>query len=128
TGLRRIAFGVLVGGGALAVLGGLVGYVVGPEVVGLLFGPEFEPDRLVAAMAAAGVMAASTAQIAGQVLVAAGGTGKLAAAWATGLVVAAGALVIAPLAVDRTVALGFLLGEATAAIAVAVMTLGVRQS
>ncbi|MEX2279354.1 MAG: hypothetical protein WEA76_04630 [Acidimicrobiia bacterium] len=127
-GLRRIAFGVLVGGGALVVLGGMVGYLVGPEVVGLLFGPEFMPDRLVAAMAAAGVMSASTAQIAGQVLVAAGGTGKLATSWAVGLVVALAVLVVSPLAIDRTVALGFLLGEATAAIAVAVMTLGVRRS
>lgn len=127
-GLRRITLGVLVGGGALALLGGAVGYLVGPEVVGLLFGPEFEPDRLVAAMAAAGVVAASTAQIAGQVLVAAGGTGRLASAWAAGLAVAVTVLVVAPLAVDRTVALGFLLGEATAAVVVAIMTLGVRRS
>jgi len=127
-GLRRIALGVLVGGGALAVLGGVVGYTVGPEVVGFLFGPEFEPDRLVAAMAAAGVVAASTAQVAGQVLVAAGGTGKLAASWAAGLVVALAVLVLAPLAVDRTVALGFLAGEATAAVVVAIMTLGVQRS
>jgi O-antigen/teichoic acid export membrane protein len=127
-GLRRISFGVLVGGGALAVCGGLVGYLVGPEVVGLLFGPAFEPDRMVAAMAAAGVMSASTAQIAGQVLVAAGGTGKLATSWASGLAVALVVLVIAPLAVDQTVALAFLLGEATAAVMVAVMTLGVRRS
>jgi hypothetical protein len=96
--------------------------------VGFLFGPEFEPDRLVAAMAAAGVVAASTAQVAGQVLVAAGGTGKLAASWAAGLVVALAVLVLAPLAVDRTVALGFLAGEATAAVVVAIMTLGVQRS
>jgi O-antigen/teichoic acid export membrane protein len=109
---------VLIGGGGLAVLGGLVGYFVGPEVVGLLFGSEFEPDRLVAAMAAAGVVAASTAQVAGQVLVAAGGTGKLAASWAIGLL--GGARVgDEPAGVDRTVALGFLLGEATAAVMVA---------
>ncbi|MEX2655313.1 MAG: hypothetical protein WD532_09845 [Acidimicrobiia bacterium] len=127
-GLRRIAFGVLVGGSALVLLGGMVGYLVGPEVVGLLFGPEFMPDRLVAAMAAAGMMSASTAQIAGQVLVAAGGTGKLAVSWTVGLVVALAVLVVSPLAIDRTVALGFLLGEATAAVAVAVMTLGVRRS
>ncbi len=127
-GLRRISLGVLVGGGALAVLGGVVGYVVGPEVVGLLFGPEFQPDRLVAAMAAAGVVAASTAQVAGQVLVAAGGTGKLAASWTAGLVVAVLVLVLNPLAIDRTVALGFLLGEATAAVVVAIMTLGVQRS
>ncbi len=128
SGLRRISLGVLMAGGVLSVAGGAVGYLVGPEVVTLLFGPEFEPDRLVAAMAAAGIVAASTAQIAGQILVAAGGTGKLATAWAFGLVVAVVVLVVQPGAIDRTVAFGFLLGEATAAIAVAVMTLGVRRS
>jgi O-antigen/teichoic acid export membrane protein len=128
SGLRRISLGVLVGGGGLAVLGGAVGYVVGPEVVGVLFGPEFEPDRLVAAMAAAGVVAASTAQVAGQVLVAAGGTGRLAIAWACGLAVAVAVLIVNPWAIDRTVGLGFLLGEATAAIVVAIMTIGVRRS
>jgi O-antigen/teichoic acid export membrane protein len=128
SGLRRISLGVLVGGGVLAVAGGGVGYLVGPEVVTLLFGPEFEPDRLVAAMAAAGVVAASTAQIAGQILVAAGGTGKLATAWATGLAAAVVVLFVQPGAIDRTVAFGFLLGEATAAIVVAAMTLGVRRS
>jgi O-antigen/teichoic acid export membrane protein len=128
SGLRKISLGVLVGGGVLAVLGGAVGYFAGPEVVGLLFGAEFEPDRIMAAMAAAGVVAASTAQIAGQVLVAAGGTGRLAAAWSSGLLVALVVLWVNPLVIDRTVALGFLLGEATAAIVVAVMTLGVRRS
>lgn len=127
-GLRRIAFGVLVGGGALAVLGGAVGYLIGPEVVGLLFGDEFRPDRLVAAMAAGGVVAASTAQVAGQALVAAGGTGRLAASWASGLVVALSVLVLAPIAADRAVALGFLAGEATAAVVVAFMTLRVQRS
>ena len=127
-GLRRIAFGVLVGGGLLALVGAGVGYLIGPEVVGALFGPEFEPDRLVAAMAAAGVVAASTAQVAGQALVAGGGTGKLAASWTAGLMVALVVLVAAPLAVDRTVGLAFVLGEATAAIVMAFMTLGVRRS
>lgn len=128
SGLRRISLGVLVGGGGLSVAGGAVGYLVGPEVVTLLFGPAFEPDRLVAAMAAAGVVAASTAQIAGQILVAARGTGKLATAWAIGLAVAVVVLVVEPYAIDLTVAFGFLLGEATAATVVAAMTLGVRRS
>ncbi|MFP5333632.1 MAG: hypothetical protein ACLGHX_14890 [Acidimicrobiia bacterium] len=128
TGLRKIALGVLVGGGMLAVVGGAVGYFVGPEVVGLLFGSDFEPDRLVAAMAAAGVVAASTAQVAGQALVAAGGTGKLAVSWASGLVVALVVLTLSPFDIARTVALAFLVGEATAATVVAFMTLGVRRS
>lgn len=37
-GLRRIAVRVLAAGGVLTLLGALVGWLVGPEVVGLLFG------------------------------------------------------------------------------------------
>jgi O-antigen/teichoic acid export membrane protein len=127
-GLRRISLGVIVGGGGLTLAGGLVGHLVGPEVVALLLGAEFEPDRLVAAMAAAGVVAASTAQVAGQVLVAAGGTRKLATVWGAGLAVAVTVMILVPLAPDRAVSLGFLIGELTSALAVAVMTLGVRRS
>lgn len=123
SGLRKLALGVILGGGGLALAGGAVGWFIGPEVVGALFGAEFEPDRAVAAMAAAGVVAASTAQIAGQVLVAAGGTGRLAVAWTTGLVTAVITLVVSPFGAATTVGLAFLLGESVAAMAVATMTL-----
>lgn len=127
-GLRKIALGVVLGGGALALAGGAVGWFIGPEVVGALFGAEFEPARQVAAMAAAGVVAASTAQIAGQALVAAGGTGRLALAWTAGLASALVVLALAPFDPAVTVGAAFVLGESVAAIVVASMTLRVGSS
>lgn len=122
-GLRRMA-GMVIGGGAiLAALGGLVGWLVGPEVVGMLFGREFMPDRLAAALIAAGVVAASTTQVAGQVLVARGRTGLLAGAWIAGLVIALGSLMVLTLTPDRTVAGAFMLGELGATVVLAALTL-----
>ena len=76
-GLAQIARLVVIGGVVLAGLGALVGWFFGPEVVSLLFIPEFAPSSTVAALTAAGVTAAATAQIAGQVLVAEGRTSRL---------------------------------------------------
>lgn len=127
-GVRRLAGGVVAGGAVLGVLGFAVGWWIGPEVVSVLFGEEFTPDRMAAAFAAAGVVAASTAQVAGQALVAAGRTGRLAGAWTSGLVVGLIVLVVAAgLDPDRAVGVAFLSGEATAAVAVALLTLGIRR-
>lgn len=112
--LVSIARKIVIGGTALALLGGLVGWLVGDVVVGLLYGEEFAPSRLVASMAAAGVMAAAAAQIVSQVLVAEGRTRPLGLAWCGGLAVAviAGLLVSGEPAVR--VAIGFVAGEFTA--------------
>lgn len=117
-GLRRIALGVLTVGGVLTLLGALVGWLVGPEVVALLFSEEFTPARRVALLAAGGVMAASTAQIGGQVLVARARTGSLAVAWIIGLVVAIGVMLAVSGAPDIRVATGFAVGEIAALLAV----------
>jgi O-antigen/teichoic acid export membrane protein len=112
--LARIA-GIVVGAGVLlAVLGGLVGWLVGPEVVGLLYNEEFIPGRTVAALAAGGVMAAAAAQIAGQVLVAEGRTARLAVAWFIGLMVALLVMVVYRPEPDIRVAVGFASGESVA--------------
>lgn len=123
-GNRRVATVVLAGGGMLAGLGGFVGWWVGPEVVGLLYGPTFAPGAATAGLVAAGVVAASAAQVAGQVLVAAGATGRLARAWLVGL---GAALAIIGLgrfgAPDLRVSLGFAVGEVAALLVVAAETL-----
>jgi O-antigen/teichoic acid export membrane protein len=112
--LARIA-GLVVGAGVLlTVLGGLVGWLVGPEVVGLLYNEEFIPGRAVAALAAGGVMAAAAAQIAGQVLVAEGRTARLAVAWFIGLMVALLVMVVYRPEPDVRVAVGFASGESVA--------------
>jgi O-antigen/teichoic acid export membrane protein len=114
--LGRYARGVLAVGGGLAVLGGLVGWLFGSDVVALLFGPEFTPSHMVAGLTAAGVMAAATAQVAGQVLVAEGRTTRLAGAWFGGLVVAVVALFVVGGTPDVRVAMAFLIGEVVALI------------
>ena len=113
-GLRWLGSRIIAVGGALTVVAGAVGWVVGPAVVSVFFGSEFAPRQLVAAFVAAGVVAASSAQVSGQVLVAAGRTGRLASAWIAGLIVALAVSVVAPGSPDAVVALAFLVGEVTA--------------
>lgn len=117
--LGRIAGVVVVGGSLLALLGGLVGWLVGPEVVGILYGEEFMPSSTVALFVAAGVMAAATAQIAGQVLVAEARTTRLAGAWLGGLVAAVAALAVVRAQPDVRVAIAFAVGEFTALVLMA---------
>ncbi|MDP9494649.1 MAG: hypothetical protein M3P87_05350 [Actinomycetota bacterium] len=117
--LGRIARTVVIGGAGLAVLGGIVGWLVGPDVVILLFGEEFAPSSTVAMFAAAGVMAAAAAQIAGQVLVAEARTSRLSAAWFGGLLAGVVALLVLGGQADVRVAIAFAIGEVVALILMA---------
>jgi O-antigen/teichoic acid export membrane protein len=121
--LGRFVRRVVVAGVGLALLGGLVGWVVGPEVVSVLFGEEFTPTSAVAALTAAGVMAAAAAQIAGQVLVAEARTARLARAWLGGLLVAVVALLVLGGEPDLRVALAFAIGEGVALILMALLAI-----
>lgn len=109
--LSRIARTVVLVGGGLALLGGVVGWLVGPGVVTLLYGEGFTPSTLVATLAAAGVIAAAAAQIASQVLVAEGRTKLLGLAWSGGLLAAVVVTVLTSGAPDSRVAIGFVSGE-----------------
>lgn len=113
-GLRWLGGRIIAIGGAMVVLGGVAGWLAGPQVVSLFFGSEFAPRQVVAAFVAAGVIAASSAQISGQVLVAAGHTGRLASAWIAGLAVALAVSFAAPGSPDAVVAVAFMVGELTA--------------
>jgi O-antigen/teichoic acid export membrane protein len=121
--LGRYARSVVLVGGGLALLGGLIGWLFGSDVVTLLFGPEFTPSHAVAGLTAAGVTAAATAQVAGQVLVAEGRTSRLAGAWFGGLVVAVIALFLLGGAPDLRVALAFVIGEVVALILMALLSI-----
>ena len=112
--LAQIARRVVSAGAVLAVLGGLVGWLIGPEVVTALFGEEFAPTSIVAMFAAAGVMAAAASQITGQVLVAEGRTSRLSLAWFGGLVAGVIALLVLGGEPDTRVAVSFAIGEAVA--------------
>lgn len=110
--------------GAVAILAGSVaGWFVGPGTVTLVFGPEFRPDPLIAALIATGMASATVAQLLGQLLVAEGRTSTLARRWALGLVVAV-VVVLASGLLDEpgpaiTICAAFAAGELTAAAAMA---------
>jgi O-antigen/teichoic acid export membrane protein len=112
--LIRIARWVLAAGLALSVAGGLVGWLIGPEVMTLLLGEEFAPTQVVAMFAAGGIMAAAAAQVTSQVLVAEGRTSRLAWAWTAGLLVAIAVLLVASGEPDTRVAFAFASGEIAA--------------
>jgi O-antigen/teichoic acid export membrane protein len=120
--LARISRGVVLVGTLLALLGAAVGWLVGPDVVRLLFGEEFAPNSTVAMFAAGGVMAAAAAQIAGQVLVAEARTRRLALAWSGGLFAAVLALVVIGGDPDVRVAASFAIGEGFALLLMAVLS------
>ena len=107
--LKLVGFGLVLVG-----LAGIVGFFVGPAVVGLLFGPEFRPVATVAALAAAGVIAGSVTQLMGQALVANGSTGQLASAWVGGLFAGLATMLLMGGTPDFRVAVGFAVGELVA--------------
>jgi O-antigen/teichoic acid export membrane protein len=117
--LVRIRSRLLLGGAVAIGSAGTVGWLAGPAVVGLLYGADFRPAPIVAALAATGVAAGALAQLLGQMLVARGRTASLARRWAVGLVVALVVLILRPAEPEITVALAFALGELAAASAMA---------
>jgi O-antigen/teichoic acid export membrane protein len=117
--LARIRRGLVLAGSTLIASAGTVGWLVGPWVVGILFGPEFRPDPIVAALAATGVSAGAVAQLLGQLLVARGRTASLARRWTVGLIVAVIVLISRPAGPEVTVALAFAIGELAALAAMA---------
>lgn len=114
TGLRQGLLKLVGFGLVLVGLAGIVGFFVGPAVVGLLFGSEFRPIATVAALAAAGVIAGSVTQLMGQALVASGSTGQLAGAWVGGLVAGLVTMLLVGGTPDFRVAVGFAVGELVA--------------
>lgn len=113
-GLRRFGRWILAGGTLLTAAGAVVGWLVGPAVVELLFSGDFRPEPVVAMFAAGGVVAASATQIAGQVLVAHARTGRLALAWISGLAVAVVVLIVGTGSPAAVVAAAFGVGTVTA--------------
>ena len=113
--LARVRRLILLGGVAAVLSAGAVAWLVGPDVVAVLYGGEFRPDRTVAALAATGVAGAAVAQLLGQLLVAEGRTAALALRWTAGLAVGTVALLVVPGAPDVTVAAAFAAGALAAA-------------
>ncbi len=86
--LRSWARGIAVASVLLAGVGGLLGAVLGPLLVGVAFGSGFAPTPSVAAIAGTGVVLAAGGLFIGQILVAKGQSMRLAIAWFAALVAA----------------------------------------
>lgn len=123
-GLLRVAAAKLILGGAVLVVAAwLVGRALGPQVVGLFYESDFVPSADFAAWVAAGIIAASTAQILGQLLVARGATSRLAGAWMIALLVAVAVILGSGGEPQHRVAIAFATGEVTAFAAVGFIVL-----
>jgi O-antigen/teichoic acid export membrane protein len=112
--VKRLVKKVATGGIALVALAGFVGWVAGPAVVEILFGTEFRPEAIVAALVAGGVIAASLTQILSQALVASGSIGELAGSWVGGLIAGIAAMTLSQGQPGFRVAVGFVVGELVA--------------
>jgi O-antigen/teichoic acid export membrane protein len=101
-------------GGAAVVLAGAVGYKILPPIIELLYGREFRPSALVAALGAAGAVAALAILFVTQILIARGRTRDLALGWTIAIVAAAIVLAVAGVDPLTRVAYSFGAGELTA--------------
>jgi len=113
--LRRLGWQMGIMGLTASAAGFGAGYLAGPGIVTWLIGPEYRPGALLAALATAATALATVAIFAQQILVAMRATGRLAAAWSSGLAAAA-ALVLAAGGIDPSLRVGwaFLAGESLA--------------
>ncbi len=116
--LRISAAGILV-----ALPAAILGMLIGPEIVAILFGEGFEPSAAFAGLAAAGVCLGGAAMFLGQILVARGDTARLALSWILALVAAALALGLSERAVETEIGVAFLSGEAVAMVTAAALAL-----
>jgi lipopolysaccharide/colanic/teichoic acid biosynthesis glycosyltransferase len=116
--LRSWARGMAWAAAGLSVLAGALGWFLGPWVVAVAFGADFEPSAFAAGVIAVGVVLAGAGLFVGQILVARNQPRRLGIAWLLG-VLAAGTTIILAMAVDAVgrVALGFAVGEVIALIA-----------
>ena len=125
--LRTWAIRFGVAGLVLSPVAAAGGGVLGPAVVRLLFGAEFEPTWEVAALAAAGMVIAALSLLAGQVLVARGRTMLLAFAWVIGFLVALVALLPSGADAALRVSWAFVAGETGALAAIVIAAVGRRR-
>lgn len=112
--LRRITVLVAAGFLTLGVVGGVAGYLVGPQLVALFFGEGARPDATFVALAGLGVLLATGATLLNQVLIARGAEARLVAPWLAALTVAAVTVLATEGTATFRVAAAFAVGEAVA--------------
>ena len=121
---KRFAAGGVVLGAAGFVAAGLLG----PWIITVLYGAEFAPERLPAALGGGAVGVGLAALFSGQVLVARGRTEVLAGSWIVGLVAAGVAILLVHSDPVTRVAAGFAAGEATALVALTISGVSIART
>jgi hypothetical protein len=109
--LGRLRRGVAVVGLAGALVGGLLGWWIGPALVDLVFGTGVAPAASVVAIVAAGSAVALTGLVAVLLLVARAATSAITVSWLAAFAAAAAMLVLASDDSSTRVALAFLAAE-----------------
>lgn len=94
--LRAWARGMAWAGVGLGMVGGVLGWLLGPWAVELAYGAGFVTSRFDAAVISVGVVFAGSGLFVGQILVARGQSARLGVAWLCGLAAAAAAVVATP--------------------------------
>jgi O-antigen/teichoic acid export membrane protein len=107
--VRMVA--IIVGGAALAAA---VGAAIGPEVMALVFGEDFRPDRAFVTIISISTVLAVGGLLLDQLYIAMGREGKLPAVWLTALVLAAVLVWLLPGTPTMRVALAFAIATAGA--------------
>jgi O-antigen/teichoic acid export membrane protein len=107
--VRMVA--IIVGGAALAAA---VGAAIGPEVMALVFGEDFRPDRAFVTIISISTVLAVGGLLLDQLYIAMGREGKLPAVWLTALVLAAVLVWLLPGTPTMRVALAFTIATAGA--------------
>lgn len=116
SGLAQWRYRIAVGGCVLALVGAIAAYFVGPWIIELLYGTEFGPPRMVAALGGSGVGAGLGALFVGQIFIASGRTRHLAFGWIASLAIAAIVVTAVPMDPMHKIAWGFAVGEIAALI------------
>jgi O-antigen/teichoic acid export membrane protein len=114
SGLRRPALLTATATAITATVVGAVAWVLGPPIIGLLFGEAFRPGALLSATAAAGAVLAVGGLGLNQILIALGREGELPGHWLAGVAVAMGLVVLLPLGASDRVIVAFTAGTAVA--------------
>ena len=117
--VRDLSWLVVVGSLLAAGCAGVVGYVLGPPIVGVLYGEDFAISGMATGAAGAAVVVAMGALALNQVLVAENRSRRLVPAWTLGLAVAAIVVIAFPLEPLARVSVAALAGQVAAIIGLA---------
>ena len=124
--VRGLAWLVVGGTVALAAVAGAAAFVLGPWVVGLLYGHDFTVSPLATAGAVAAVIVALGGLGLNQVVLAEGRPLALVPAWTVGLIAAVLAVVLLPLDPLPRVAMAMLVGQLVAVVGLALVVTSSR--